>query len=189
VMYSVLDGFAAAVRRNDPDFAMPRLNQAEHAVWKLIEQRPPHLLAPIYNSWENLLTVCARRVAERMRSQPGGIRARKWGERNTARIRHPLSQNLPAFVADWLDMPGDELPGDSHMPRVQAPSFGAANRFAVAPGEEDKGYLEIPGGQSGHPLSPYYGSGHAEWVVGKPTPFLPGKPEHTLHLHPYVKKQ
>ena len=75
------------------------------------------------------------------------------------------------------------------MPRVQAPSFGAANRLAVAPGEEDKGYLEMPGGQSGHPLSPYYGSGHADWVMGRPTPFLPGEPQHVLHLRPSAKKQ
>ena len=86
-------------------------------------------------------------------------------------------------------MPRDELPGDTHMPRVQAPSFGAANRFAVAPGKEDKGYLETPGGQSGHPLSPYYGSGHADWVVGRPTPFLPGQPKQILNLRPDVKKQ
>ncbi len=189
VMHSVLDGFAAAVRRTDPEFAMPRLSQAEHAVWKLIEKRPPHLLPPVYDKWENLLTACARRVAERMQVEPGGIPARTWGERNTARIRHPLSPSLPAFAAGWLDMPRDELPGDTHMPRVQAPSFGAANRFAVAPGKEDKGYLETPGGQSGHPLSPYYGSGHADWVVGRPTPFLPGQPKQILNLRPDVKKQ
>ncbi|HET7101317.1 MAG TPA: penicillin acylase family protein, partial [Terriglobia bacterium] len=188
VMHSVLDGFAAAVRRNNPKFVMPRLRQAEHAVWKLIEQRPPHLLPPVYGNWEKLLTACARRVAERMRASPGGIAGRTWGEHNTARIRHPLSQNLPAFAAAFLDMPRDKLPGDSNMPRVQAPSFGAANRLGVAPGEEDKGYFEMPGGQSGHPLSPYYGSGHADWVAGRPTPFLPGQPKHTLNLRPHVQK-
>jgi len=189
VMYSVLDGFAAAVRRSGPSFEMPRLSQAEHAVWALIEQRPPHLLPPIYTSWKNLLATCARRVAERMRSQPGGIGARNWGERNTARIRHPLSDSLPAFIADWLDMPKDELPGDSNMPRVQTPAFGAANRFAVAPGEEDRGYFEMPGGQSGHPLSPYYGSGHADWVAGRPTPFLPGPSTRILNLRPVTAVQ
>ena len=40
VIDSVLDGFAAAVRSKDPNFTMPKLTQAEHAVWKLIERRP-----------------------------------------------------------------------------------------------------------------------------------------------------
>jgi penicillin amidase len=42
----------------------------------------------------------------------------------------------------------------------------------------------MPGGQSGHPLSPFYRSGHEAWVHGEPTPFLPGKTEHTLVLKP-----
>jgi penicillin amidase len=184
VIESVLDGFTAAVRGKDPNFTMPQLNQTEQAVWKLIERRPPHLLPSIYTNWENLLDTCARRVAERMQDKPGGIAARTWGERNTARIRHPLSHTLPEFISNRLDMPKDELPGDSNMPRVQAPSFGAANRFAVAPGDEEHGYFEMPGGQSGHPLSPYYGSGHADWVAGKPTPFLPGQARQVLKFTP-----
>jgi penicillin amidase len=42
----------------------------------------------------------------------------------------------------------------------------------------------MPGGQSGHPLSPFYRAGHESWVHGEPTPFLPGKTEHTLTLKP-----
>lgn len=70
------------------------------------------------------------------------------------------------------------------MPRVQTPDFGASLRFVVSPGEEEKGYFQMPGGQSGHPLSPYYGSGHADWVAGNTSPFLPGPPQQTLYLHP-----
>jgi len=47
----------------------------------------------------------------------------------------------------------------------------------------------MPGGQSGHPLSPYYGSGHASWVNGEKTPFLPGPPEQTLYLRPTAKAE
>jgi penicillin amidase len=184
VIRTVLDGFAAAVRVKYPSFLFPKLNQAEHAVWMLVETRPPHLLSSVYADWQDMLGSCARRLAERMRSQPGGIAARTWGERNTASIRHPLSRNLPEFIANWLDMPKDQLPGDTHMPRVQGQDFGASNRLAVAPGLEEQGYFEMPGGQSGHPLSPYYGSGHADWVAGKPTPFLPGQAQQTLRLHP-----
>ena len=63
-------------------------------------------------------------------------------------------------------MPVVELPGDHDMPRVQAGEFGASERFAVTPGLESQGYMHIAGGQSGHPLSPYYRAGFKEWADG-----------------------
>ena len=66
------------------------------------------------------------------------------------------------------------------MPRVQDGSFGASERFAVSPGRERDGYLELPGGPSGHPLSPFYRSGFDDWANGVPTPFLPGSPVYRL---------
>ncbi len=164
VMDTVLDGFAASVRRKSPDFSLPKLAQAEHAVWKLIQQRPAHLLPPGYADWDALLIACAERAGRNLDAQRGGLAARTWGERNTMRIAHPLSRGLPSFAARLLDMPADELPGDINMPRVQSPDFGASERFAVAPGDEAHGYFELAGGQSGHPLSPYYGAGHADWA-------------------------
>lgn len=184
VMANVLDGFAAAVRERYPDFDLPKLSQTEHAVWELITKRPPHLLPPGQTDWESLLLSAADRVNERMLRQPGTLADRTWGARNTARIRHPLSRALPSFIATHLDMPADQLAGDSNMPRVQAPAFGASERFAVAPGREEDGYFELPGGQSGHPLSPFYGAGHADWVEGRATPFLPGNTQHRLVLKP-----
>lgn len=184
IIGSILDNFAAKVRRRHPDFLLPRLPQIEHAVWVLLEQRPLHLLPPGYTDWDQLLETCVQRIAEQLQAQPGGIAVRTWGEQNTAAIQHPLSRVLPGFIAQWLDMPRDPLPGDSYMPRIQSPNFGASQRFVVAPGNEEQGYFSMPGGQSGHPLSPYYGSGHADWVTGKATAFLPGPPEHTLSLLP-----
>jgi penicillin G amidase len=184
VMDSILKSYVAEVRRHYPDFLLPRLPQIEHAIWFLIERQPPHLLPPGYTDWNHLLATCAQRIVEYLQTQPGGIAARTWGEQNTAAIQHPVSRVLPAFIAKRLDMPRDPLPGDSYMPRIQSPNFGASQRFVVAPGNEERGYFSMPGGQSGHPLSPYYGSGHADWVAGKATPFLPGPPEHTLSLFP-----
>ena len=53
----------------------------------------------------------------------------------------------------WLAAPAEPMPGDSHMPRVAAPDFGQSERFAVSPGREASGVFNMPGGQSGHPLS------------------------------------
>jgi penicillin amidase len=56
--------------------------------------------------------------------------------------------------------------------------------MVVSPGREELGIFHMPGGQSGHPLSPNYGDGHEAWAHGEPTPFLPGPPAHTLTLLP-----
>jgi penicillin amidase len=67
---------------------------------------------------------------------------------------------------------------------VQAPDFGASERMVVSPGHEDEGFFHMPGGQSGHPLSPYYRAGHEAWATGEATPFLPGRAGHVLRLTP-----
>ena len=183
VIDAVLDGFAAAVRQKFPDFKMPMMQQAEHIVGVLIAQHPAHLLPPGYKDWNDLLLQCAQRVATKAVERNGGFASYRWGEYNTTHIRHPLSSALP-LLARWLDMPADELPGDNNMPRVQGPTFGASQRFGVQPGHEETGYFHMPGGQSGNPLSPFYGAGHEDWAQGKPTPFMPGETKYTLQLTP-----
>ena len=44
--------------------------------------------------------------------------------------------------------------------------------------------LHMPGGQSGHPLSPHFGDQQRAWVEGAPVPLLPGAAVHTLTLVP-----
>lgn len=184
VIRAILTALTVDVRQAHPAYQLPRLNQAEHAVWRILEERPIHLLPANYNNWDDFLSHCVTQAIEALQQQPGDITARTWGEDNAAHIRHPLSRHLPKWLAHYLDMPADPLPGDVHMPRIQTPDFGASQRSVVAPGKEEAGYFDMPGGQSGHPLSPYYGSGHAGWVSGRPTPFMPGKTKHTLILAP-----
>ena len=172
---TVLDGFAARVREKFPDFAMPTLPQSEHAVWQLLRERPAHLLPPGYADWDELLIACADRAATTLDTQHGGIAARTWGERNTMRIAHPVSRALPAFVARWLDMPRRSAARRSrHAARAGRRRSAHRSASRSRPGDEEHGYFMLAGGQSGHPLSPYYGAGHADWAAGKPTPFLPG---------------
>jgi penicillin amidase len=94
-----------------------------------------------------------------------------------------LSRALPWF-GPLLDAPAGPLPGDTDLPRVQAPSFGASQRLVVSPGREEDGIFHMPGGQSGHPLSPHYLAGHEAWATGRQTPLLPGSARHTLALVP-----
>ncbi len=183
VIDTVMDGFGAAVRAKDNDFKMPKLSQAEGIVTAIIAKRPDYLLPPGYSDWNDLLSKCAERVVKKLGAMPGGLAARTWGDANATRIRHPLSKSLPGM--GWLlDMPQRELPGDSNMPRVQTPDFGASERFAVEPGFEQYGYFHMPGGQSDNPLSPFYGAGDDDWAKGRATPFLPGAAMYSFILTP-----
>lgn len=153
----------------------------EPALWRLVNERPMHMLAPNYTDWRQfLLAQVDAEIAELHRSCPRLERC-NWGANDPVHIQHPLSHALP-FLSSLLDMPKLELPGDHDMPRVQEGSVGASERFAVSPGHEDQGYIHIPGGQSGHPLSPWYRAGFMDWAQGTPTPFLPGASQHRLTL-------
>lgn len=159
-------------------------NQFEGPLWQLVNEQPAHLLTSNYASWQALMLVAVDdNLAYFAANWDDGLEQRTWGERNTAAIRHPLSRALPMLSA-WLDMPREPLNGDSNMPNAQGPGFGASERYAVSPGDEENGYMHMPAGQSGHPLSDFYRAGHDDWVHGRPSSFLPGAPVHRLVLSP-----
>ena len=178
----VFEAIVARCAAADERFDLSELRQIEGPLWTLISERPAHLLDPRYESWDDLLLASADAVLARHEGEP--LAERTWGERNTTRIRHPLSAALPAFARRWLDMEPRPLPGDVDMPRLQGPSFGSSERIVVSPGREEAGYFHMPAGQSGHPLSPHYGDFHEAWEEGRPMPFLPGRTVHTLELTP-----
>ena len=166
------------------DVPLRMSNQFEGPLWQLLSEQPAHLLSADYPSWREFLLAAVDANIEFYRDNFGdSLAERTWGERNTAAIQHPLSRAIPA-LSGLLDMPAEPLSGDGNMPRVQSPSFGASERFAVSPGDEASGYLHMPAGQSGHPLSDYYTIGHEDWVLGRPSPFLPGPVRHALVLAP-----
>ncbi len=183
VGHRVLDPIFAACRNADPDFTWAEFH-CEDAVWTLLHVQPIHLLAPRYRSWSELLVAAADDVTAEAQRSGVHLRDDNWGRRNRLHMVHPFSGILPGWLTGWLNMPAVELPGDNDMPRIQGPTFGASERFAVSPGHEAEGIFEMPGGQSGHPLSPFYRAGHEAWVRGEPTPFLPGAAIHTLILQP-----
>jgi penicillin amidase len=148
---------------------------AEAALWRLATERPAHLLPADADDWRSFLLDAADTAhAETPET---------WGQQNVAAVEHPMADALP-IVGRYLRLPADPLAGDSWTPRVAAPSFGASQRMVVAPGREAEGILHMPGGQAGHPLSPYWGAGHDAWVEGRALPFLPGPPKWTLRLVP-----
>jgi penicillin amidase len=180
----LLDGLTAPAQATLGDnFILPNLPQFEGVAWALASQRPANLLPRRFASWDALFEDAAQQVRDQLTAH-GPLAQRTWGERNTANICHPLAAAVPGFVRPLLCMPPDQLRGDSNMPRVTAPDFGASERMVVSPGHEADGIIHMPGGQSDNPLSPFWGAGHAAWVHGAPTAFLPGEPLHTLRLLP-----
>lgn len=156
-------------------------SRLEYAIWQVVTDKPTHLLPKPFNTWDDFFKAQLNAVSEDLIKAHGTVEAATWGERNKTAIKHPFSRFLPA-LAPYLDMPATPQSGDNHMPSVAAPTFGASQRLAVSPGREQNGILTMPGGQSGHPLSPFYGAGHATWATQQSTPLLAGKTLHTLIL-------
>jgi penicillin G amidase len=211
VMAEMLNALGAPVRAKFPEFTLNFPGHAEVMIWPILTSEAPHLLPKPYQNYSEFETACLDRALAKMLGKlkpvtlPSGqispepfapvsitadeltvdaLEAHPWGEQNTTRIQHPLAKAIPAL--SWLlDMPNDAVPGDTgHIVRAQGPAFGASERLSVSPGHEEKGLFHMPGGQSGHPLSPFYGAGHEDWLLGNPTPFLPGKALHKLALLP-----
>ncbi|WP_058834334.1 penicillin acylase family protein [Luteimonas abyssi] len=194
----IADGLAApALAVLDDAFELPDQPHLEGVAWPLLQARPAHLLPRAFacasrddagadcddarDGWTALLEAAAREVVESAQAD-GPLAEWTWGARNTTAICHPLAGAVPWLGRRLLCMPAQALPGDGNTPRVQGPAFGASQRMVVAPGHEADGIAHMPGGQSGHPLSPFWGAGHDDWAAGRATPFLPGAARYTLSL-------
>lgn len=164
-----------------PEFRPPHMFEFEGPLWAMISSHARNFLPPGFVTWRALFLHEIDSLLKQDWSPGGGLVGHTWGERNMVRIRHPLSSAVPLLGA-FLDAPVMALPGDSNMPRVQAPAFGASERMVVSPGHEAEGIFHMPGGQSGNPLSPYYLKGLDAWANGEATPFLPGEPQHVLRF-------
>jgi penicillin amidase len=159
-------------------------NQADEPAWRLLAERPAHLVPPGYPDWNAVVEAGMARTLAALDAQAGGrVGDFTWGAVNRAEVRHPLTRALPALSV-LLDPPETPQPGDLYQPRVAAPGFGASQRFVVAPGQEGRGLFHMPAGQSGHPLSPYYNFGHGDWAAGQPAPFLPGPARWQMTFQP-----
>jgi penicillin amidase len=173
----------------DRAFNYTTVRRRDTPIWMLVTERPQHLLDPRYATWTEMLVDAIDTTIERaMRDRRGDLRSgdlrdRVWSEYNVTAYQHPLSGAVP-FLDRWLDMPATDLPGDLYSPRVQSGAQGASQRMVVSPGHEADGIMQMPTGQSGHPLSPFYANSHDAWLSGEPTPFLPGPAVHTLTLTP-----
>ena len=155
-----------------------------HAVtWELLTRRPAHLLPVGSPDWEDVMLRAVDRAMVEVAASHQPLAGYTWGSFNVVRVAHPFTLMEPR-LAPWLAAPEQSLPGDSFLPRVQHRTSGASERFVVSPGREERGLFQMPGGQGGHPLSPFFLAGHDAWAEGRPAPLLPGAARYRLTLVP-----
>ena len=186
----VYDAYTASMRTGQPGTTSGQRSrpitskQADEPVWRLLTERPAHLVPPGYRDWDAVADAGIARTVSAVAAQAGGqLGAFTWGAANRSEIRHPLTRAIPG-VSLLLDPPNVAQPGDLYQPRVASPTTGASERFVVAPGHEGTGIFHMPTSQTGHPLSPYYMVGHEGWVRGQATSFLPGEPKWRMVFQP-----
>ncbi|MFY8326962.1 penicillin acylase family protein [Pseudoalteromonas sp. ZZD1] len=160
----------------------------EPAVWQLIEQQPSSWLSPAYNNWDEQLAGAFTKTIAKLTNKFGSDTQNwRWGVVNELAIKHPFAQQIPQ-LSKLLNMPKAPGFGDSFMPAVQGPSFGASQRFIAQPGHLDNAVMAIPGGQSGHPLSPFYRAGFNDYIEAKLTPLLPQAVNHQIVIQPQLRE-
>ncbi|MEO1130741.1 MAG: penicillin acylase family protein [Planctomycetota bacterium] len=178
-----LDPLIEPCLKVDPDFSY-FWQQRDEVVLRLLEEQPLHLLSPEFASWADLVRRACDETVRILDQRYRGL-STHWGQANRAAIEHPVAR-LAGPLGERFHMPRHEQGGHWYTVRVSGRSFGASQRLVVSPGHEEDGILHLPGGQSGHFLSPHYADGHAAWRDGDPTPLLAGPAVHTLRLVPHA---
>jgi penicillin amidase len=156
-----------------------------HADWpveRLLTDRPPALVPPPYKDWNSATGAILDSLANAVQGS-GGLANFTWGAINHTGIHHPLARFVP-MLGLLTDPPDVPEAGDAIVPRVAIPGFGASERLVVSPGHEAAALFDMPAGEAGNPLSPYYLAGQGAWQAGTAGPLLPGVAKWRLLLTP-----
>lgn len=169
----------------EPGFSYQWRNM-ETPLRALIKQADP-TLAPDHQpgGWQEFLLKSLVQTSHDLKSryQTTQLDMLTWQHANTVLIQHPFSRSTP-WASPLLDM--KPIPGacDSNCLKVLHDRNGASVRLVVSPGHPEDGILEMPGGQSGHPLSPHFRDQQNAWQTGAGPAFQAGKAVHTLKFMP-----
>ncbi|MEM1164670.1 MAG: penicillin acylase family protein [Planctomycetota bacterium] len=156
---------------------------------RLLRDRPAHLLPPGHTNWvEYIASVGHYALGAAEQQTPERADETPWGDLNTLDVHHVLAAAVPEWLG-WLRhalaLPAVPQGGDRGVVRVATRRSGASNRLVVSPGHESQGTLQLPGGQSGHPLSEHFRDRFAAWHAGDvEDALLAGPPVTTFRLVP-----
>lgn len=170
-------------RSEDFDF---RIINFEAPLWEIVTRQPKYLQDETLGSWQAEFLVSIEDTLSYGKKKFGdraSVKSMKWGQLNRLQMHHPFSRMISP-LRKILSMPSTAMDGDKNVIRVASPGFGASQRMVVSPGKEEDGIFHMPGGQSGHFLSPHYDDSHEAWLDGRASAFLPGETVSTLVLIP-----
>lgn len=163
------------------------LRSIEPAIWQLLDKEAQGWLPSEFTSYDEFLIASYESTKADLIKQYNAdaetLEGLEWGEVNKLKVQHPFAGQLGP-LAGLLNMQEVDGFGDSYMPAVQLPKFGASQRLIVRPGNEEKAILTVPGGQSGHPLSEFFSAGFSNYAEAENTPLLPGTAIHTINILP-----
>ncbi|MDO9138928.1 MAG: penicillin acylase family protein, partial [Methylobacter sp.] len=155
---SVFTPFLTASRQADKNFSYA-WNYIDTPLQALLNEKLPQTLpdAEHYRNWDDFILGQLQHSIQQLQARQPGVALMElnWGRLNKVKQSHPFSKVLP-ILSGLLDMPSEALPGCAFCVRAAGPGFGASERLVVSPNHFEDAILHMPGGQSSHPLSPYY---------------------------------
>lgn len=185
---SVFTPFLFSCRERDAEFSYE--GDLDTPLRQLLTTQIPELNPDPdhFPDWsEFLLNAVEQSVRELEEEHPSiSMTELTWGHLNRVKMVHPLADALPG-LGYILNMSDEPASGCGQCVRVMQDGLGASQRLVVSPNHQDEGISHMPGGQSGHPLSPHYRDQQPHWSEGLPLPFLAGTPVHTLTLAPHFQ--
>jgi penicillin amidase len=155
---------------------------------ELVTHSPAQWLAPGYANWDEMLTSILKQglAAEHA---PSDLKTWQYGEIRKIDLEHPLYGMLPWFKK-WTGTGPQPISGDATTVKQMNGLLGPSQRLTVDWGDLDRSTENIVFGQSGNPLSQWYGDQWPFWYGGT-TFTLPFSEEavgerskHTLRLTP-----
>jgi penicillin amidase len=182
---SVFTPFLSLCREKDERFVYD--GDLDTPLRAILTAQAPQLLPDPdhFTDWKGFLLHVLERSVEALMEKHDAVTLDEltWGTMNRVQMTHPLAEALPGLGL-LLNMPDEAAPGCDQCVRVMSGSLAASERMVISPGHHGDGILQMPGGQSAHPLSPHYRDQHSDWSQGISSPWLAGPPAHHLVLTP-----
>jgi penicillin amidase len=176
----------AACRVYDPDFRYA-WREMETPLRLLLTQRPQGLLNSRYHDdWRRMIIATVRETASELHRQYPGINLAQltWGQTHAIRLQHPFTK-MASILGNVLDMPTFEGDGCASVcVKVLDSAHGASERLVLSPAHPENAIFQMPGGQSGHPLSPHYRDQQKFWQNGIDAPLQSNTKPYILSVLP-----
>jgi penicillin amidase len=170
------------------DWKLYRWPESGFAREEIVMHPPPGWLPAKYASWDDFLADVVRQGLNEGHA-PTELAKWRYGLTHTVVLEHPLYGMLPWFK-DWTGTGEQPQSGDTTTVKQVGHTFGPSQRLTIDWSNVDQATENIVMGESGDPLSAYYGDQWPYWYGGTTFawPFgeaaVAAQTTHTLQLVP-----